>query len=70
MSEVAPLSNLTSGLCKKIEAKLLGTCAEVALIHGLETEGLGMQAKDLRRNFEYGMRVSIRCLTAQSWIRI
>jgi len=34
-------------------------CAEVAAKHALVAEGLGMQAMDLRWNFEFGVRVSI-----------
>ena len=59
MSEVAPPRNLTPALCKKIEGDMLKACAEVAAKHGLVAEGLGMQAMDLRWNFEFGVRVSI-----------
>jgi hypothetical protein len=59
MSEIAPPRNLTTGLCKTIEAEMLKACAEVAAKHGLVAEGLGMQAMDLRWNFEFGVRVSI-----------
>jgi hypothetical protein len=59
MSEVAPPRNLTPGLCKAIEAEMLRACAEVAARHGLMVEGLGVQAMDLRWNFEFGVRVSI-----------
>ena len=59
MPEVAPPRNLTPGLCKAIEAEMLRACAEVAARHGLMVEGLGVQAMDLRWNFEFGVRVSI-----------
>lgn len=59
MSEIAPPRNLTPGLCKAIEAEMLRACAEVAVRHGLVAEGLGIQAMDLRWNFEFGVRVSI-----------
>jgi len=59
MPEVAPPRNLTPGLCKAIEADMLRACAEVAARHGLMVEGLGVQAMDLRWNFEFGVRVSI-----------
>jgi len=59
MPEVAPPRNLTPGLCKAIEAEMLRACAEVAARHGLMVEGLGVQAVDLRWNFEFGVRVSI-----------
>jgi hypothetical protein len=59
MSEIAPPRNLTPGLCKTIEAEMLKVFAEVAAKHGLVAEGLGMQAMDLRWNFEFGVRVSI-----------
>ena len=59
MSEIAPPRNLTLGLCKAIEAEMLRACAEVAVRHGLVAEGLGIQAMDLRWNFEFGVRVSI-----------
>jgi len=57
MPEVAPPRNLTPGLCKAIEAEMLRACAEVAARHGLMVEGLGVQAMDLRWNFEFGVRV-------------
>jgi len=59
MPEVAPPRNLTPGLCKAIEAEMLRACAEVAARHGLMVEGLGVQAMDLRWNFEFGVRASI-----------
>ena len=59
MTDIAPPWNLTPGLCKTIEAEMLKACAEVAARHGLVAEGLGMQAMDLRWNFEFGVRVSI-----------
>jgi hypothetical protein len=59
MSEIAPPRNLTPGLCKAIEAEMLRACAKVAVRHGLVAEGLGIQAMDLRWNFEFGVRVSI-----------
>lgn len=59
MSEIAPPRNLTPGLCKAIEAEMLRACAEVAARHGLVSKGLGVQAMDLRWNFEFGVRVSI-----------
>ena len=59
MSEMAPPRNLTPGLCKTIEAEMLKACADVAAKHGLMAEGLGVQAMELRWNFEFGVRVSI-----------
>ena len=59
MSEIVPPRNLTPGLCKIIEAEMLRACAEVTERHGLVAEGLGIQAMDLRWNFEFGVRVSI-----------
>lgn len=59
MSEIVPPRNLTPGLCKAIEAEMLRASAKVAVRHGLVAEGLGIQAMDLRRNFEFGVRVSI-----------
>lgn len=59
MSEIVPPRNLTPGLCKAIEAEMRRACAKVAVRHGLVAEGLGIQAMDLRRNFEFGVRVSI-----------
>lgn len=59
MSEIVPRRNLTPGLCKTIEAEMLRACAEVAVRQGLVAEGLGIQAMDLRWNFEFGVRVSI-----------
>jgi len=56
MSEIAPPRNLTPGLCKTIETEMLKACAEVAAKHGLVAEGLGVQAMDLRWNFEFGVR--------------
>ncbi len=38
---------------------MLKACSDVAAKHGLVAEGLGMQAMDLRWNFEFGVRVSI-----------
>ena len=54
MSEIAPPRNLTPGLCKAIETEMLRACAEVAAKHGLVAEGLGLQALDLRWNFDFG----------------
>ncbi|MCE6949677.1 hypothetical protein LAZ29_01850 [Cereibacter sphaeroides] len=59
MPGVAPPRNLTPGLCKAIEAEMLKACSEVAARHGLVAEGLGLQAMDLRWNFDFGVRVSI-----------
>jgi hypothetical protein len=59
MSDIVPPRNLTPGLCKKIETEMLKACKEVAAKHGLVVEGLGIQAMDLRWNFEFGLRVSI-----------
>lgn len=59
MTKVAPPRNLTPGLCKMVEAEMLRACAKVAAKHGLVAEGLGLQAMDLRWNFELGVRVSI-----------
>ena len=59
MIDIAPPRNLRPGLCKTIEAEMLKACAEVAAKHGLVAEGLGVQAMDLRWNFEFGVRVSI-----------
>lgn len=59
MYEIVPPRNLTPVLCKAIEAEMLRACAEVAVRHGLVAEGLGIQAMDLRWNFEFGVRVSI-----------
>ena len=47
MSDIAPPRNLTPGLCKTIEAEMLKACNDVAAMHGLVAEGLGMQAMDL-----------------------
>jgi hypothetical protein len=58
MTKVAPPRNLTPGLCKQIEAEMLEACAKVATKHGLVAEGMGLQAMDLRWNFEFGVRVS------------
>jgi len=49
--EVVPPKNLTPGLCKMVETEMLRACAEVAAKHGLVTEGMGLQAMDLRWNF-------------------
>jgi hypothetical protein len=38
---------------------MLQACAEVAAKHGLVIEGQGLQALDLRWNFEFGVRLSI-----------
>jgi hypothetical protein len=38
---------------------LLRACAEIAAKHGLAAEGMGLQAIELRWNFEFGIRVSI-----------
>ena len=38
---------------------MLCACAEVAAKHGLVAEGMGLQAMDLRWNFEFVVRVSI-----------
>ncbi|NHM17533.1 hypothetical protein [Tritonibacter mobilis] len=59
MTDIAPPWNLTPDLCKTIEAEMLKACADVAAKHGLMAEGLGVQAMDLRWNFEFGVRVSI-----------
>ena len=59
MTDIAPPWNLTPGLCKTIEAEMLKACADVAAKHGLMAEGLGVQAMELRWNFEFGVRVSI-----------
>jgi hypothetical protein len=59
MTEVVPPRNLTPGLCKMVEAEMLRACVEVAAKHGLVAEGMGLQAMDLRWNFEFGVRVSI-----------
>jgi hypothetical protein len=37
---------------------MLKACAEVAAKHGLVAGRLGVQAMDLRWNFEFGVRVS------------
>ena len=59
MTEVVPPRNLTPGLCKMVEAEMLRACVEVAAKHGLVAEGMGLQAMDLRWNFEFCVRVSI-----------
>lgn len=59
MTEVAPLRNLTPGLCKQIETEMLQACTEVAARYGLVAERTGLQAIDLMWNLQFGVRVSI-----------
>jgi hypothetical protein len=59
MSAIVPPRDLTPGPCKAVEAEMLRPCREVAAKHGLVAEGLGMQAMDLRWNFDFGVHVSI-----------